>query len=73
MKLYELHRNNYFVIENDPSQEVFLFDHIDGMYSVCYDLNKNTINFAAWTPVNIVKPVKTYAGGQPHYVQVQPV
>lgn len=34
MKLYELKRNTKFMIVDDG--EVFLLDHIDGMYSVCY-------------------------------------
>jgi hypothetical protein len=70
MKLYELPRNTYFSIQDDPNQQVFLFKHIDGMYSVCYDMNDNLIHLAAWTPVNIVKPVKTFSGGQPNYVQI---
>ncbi len=70
MKLNELPRDTYFSIQDDPHQQVFLFKHIDGMYSVCYDMNDNLIHLAAWTPVNIVKPVKTLPGGQPNYVQV---
>ncbi len=67
MKLYELPRNTYFTIEDDPSQEVFLFDHIDGMYSVCYR-GDDMVHLAAWTDVQIVRPIKTYAGGIPNYV-----
>jgi hypothetical protein len=70
MKLYELPRNTYFSIQEDPRQHVYLFDHLDGMYSVCYDTNNELIHLAAWTDVNIVKPVKTFSGGQPNYVQV---
>jgi len=70
MKLYELPRDSYFSIEDDPQQRVYLFKHVDGMYSVCYDMNDELIHIAAWTDVQIVKPVKTFSGGTPNYVQV---
>jgi len=70
MKLYELPRDSYFSIEDDPRQRVYLFKRIDGMYSVCYDMSDNLIHLAAWTDVQIVRPVKTFSGGQPNYVQV---
>ncbi len=69
MKLYELPRDTYFSIEGDLLNKVYLFKHIDGMYSVCYDMSDELVHIAAWTDVNIVKPVKTFAGGQPNYVQ----
>ena len=68
MKLYELPRRTYFTIEDDPTQYVYFFDHIDGMYSVCYNHEDEIIHIAAWTDVQIVRPVKTYAGGIPNYV-----
>jgi hypothetical protein len=55
MKLYELPRNTYFTIEDDPQQHVYLFDHIDGMYSVCYYDGK-LIHIAAWADVQLVRP-----------------
>ena len=67
MKLYELPRNTYFTIEDDPQQKVYLFDHIDGMYSVCYD-GDVAFHLFAWIDVQIVRPVKTYAGNMPNYV-----
>jgi hypothetical protein len=36
MKLYELARDSRFTLVDDDSQTVFVFDHIDGMYSMCY-------------------------------------
>jgi len=69
MKLYELPRNTYFSIQDDDRQLIYLFDHIDGMYSVCY-YGDELIHIAAWTDVNIVRPVKTFSGGEPHYVPV---
>ncbi len=68
MKLYELPRNTYFTIEDDPQQHVYFFKHLDGMYSVCYDNEDNLTHIAAWTDVQIVRPVKSYAGGVPNYV-----
>jgi hypothetical protein len=70
MKLYELPRESYFTLTNDETKEVFFFKHIDGMYSYCLDMQNEVIHFAAWTEVNQVIPVKTYAGNQPNYVQV---
>ena len=56
MKLYELSRDSYFQLDNgvlldNDNREVYYFDHIDGMYSLCYDKNGNPVHFAAWTPV----------------------
>ena len=56
MKLYELPRNTYFSIEDDDRQKVYLFERIDGMYSVCYDMNDELTHIAAWTDVQIVRP-----------------
>lgn len=36
MKLYELENNKRFTLVGDSSGTVFLLDHIDGAYSVCY-------------------------------------
>jgi len=36
MKLYELGNDKRFALVGDDSGTVFLLDHIDGMYSVCY-------------------------------------
>jgi len=51
MKLYELPRHTYFTVEHDPSNEVFYFDHLDGMYSYCLTENKEVVHFPVWTPV----------------------
>jgi hypothetical protein len=34
--------------------EVLDFDHIDGMYSLCYDKDKNPVHLVAWAEVEIV-------------------
>jgi hypothetical protein len=62
MKLWELKRDTYFVIEQDPiydginnkgirSTEIFLLDHIDGAFSVCYTMKKELVHLSASTPV----------------------
>jgi len=51
MKLYNLPQNTKFLLQEDPSNEEFLFDHVDGMYSVCKDKHGNVIHFAAFTDV----------------------
>ena len=56
MKLYQLPRNTYFSLEDNPSQYVYFLDHIDGMYSVCYDGQDNLIHISALADVQIVRP-----------------
>jgi len=60
MKLYELPRGSMFKCDNGslleyPDNPTYLLNHLDGMYSVCYDKNNQIVHFAAWTPVKIVK------------------
>lgn len=50
-KLYNLGNNTKFKLPEDPSDEEFLFDHVDGMYSFCTDKHNNIIHFAAFTEV----------------------
>lgn len=52
-KLYQLDPKSYFKLENDD--EVYFFDHLDGMYSYCLDKDNNIIHFACWTPIEEVK------------------
>ena len=66
MKLFDVPRETYvkildekvkLPIGNYPDQQkndVLLFDHIDGMYSYCTDIDDNLIHLAAWTEVEIV-------------------
>lgn len=42
MKLYELHKGDHFVLEDDPQKTPFEFDKIDGLYARCY-LNERVI------------------------------
>lgn len=58
MKLYELLQKSHFKL-TDP-EEIFFLDHIDGMYSLCYNDKGEVVHFAAWTEViPIDKPDKT--------------
>lgn len=65
MKLYELKRGTKFRILADSKTppahreleegEVFTFNHIDGMYSLCFDKNGGMVHVVAWTEVEEVK------------------
>jgi hypothetical protein len=57
MKLYEVPRNSKIKLVDahpDRKEEVYNFDHIDGMYSYCTDKNNVPCHFAAWTEVEVV-------------------
>lgn len=55
MKLYELPRESYFkIVEEGASDEVFYFDHVDGMYSYCLDACKDVCHLKAWLEVEVV-------------------
>lgn len=53
MKLYELPRNTHFTIDGDRT--IYLFHHIDGMYSFCTDERGVVYHFAAWTEISPLK------------------
>jgi len=53
MKLYELPRISFFKVVGDET--MYLFDHIDGMYSVCYTLENELFHLAAHTEVELVE------------------
>lgn len=48
-KLYEVPRNTYIKVGDAR----LLFKSIDGMYSICYDMDGNTVPLAAWTEVEL--------------------
>ena len=64
MKLYEVPRYSKVRIIADEKAppahrefdkgEVLTFDHIDGMYSLCYDQAGQMVHPAAWTEVEVV-------------------
>lgn len=51
MKLYELKKGDRFQII-PKSEEVFIFDHVDGMYSYCFwEDTKEVVHIAAFQEV----------------------
>jgi hypothetical protein len=48
MKLYDVPRNTRIVLEDDTE---LMFDHLDGMYSVCYNDSGSIVHLAVWTEV----------------------
>ena len=65
MKLYELKPNTKFKlledIEGPPDaykpnkDEEYLFKHLDGMYSLCYDMKNRVIHIVGWAEVKELK------------------
>jgi hypothetical protein len=53
MKLYDVPRHTQVRIL--ATNEVLLFEHIDGMYSVCKYPDGHVVHHAAWTEVEIVE------------------
>lgn len=53
MKLYEVPRNTYVKVVDDPNGYYF-FDHADGMYSLCTDIDDNIVHLGASTEVEII-------------------
>ena len=53
MKLYELKRNDMFKIDGQEDSPIIRFDHVDGMYSVCY-IGENLVHLSASTPVILI-------------------
>ena len=65
IKLYDVpRRTNIVIAEENPrippaslqlvKGQKLLFDHLDGMYSLCYDKDNNIVHLAGWTEVYIV-------------------
>jgi hypothetical protein len=54
MKLYELGNDKRFTLVEDASDTVFLLDHMDGAYSVCY-LGDAIVHISASAEVEEVK------------------
>jgi len=60
MKLYELPRNSYFTVDSGKILEtgdepIYMLEHLDGMYSVCYDEQGKVIHWHVGTPVTKVE------------------
>ena len=68
MKLYQAPRFSYLkIIDNDIivapmscplNYDIIYFDNIDGMFSVCKDIEGNIIKLAAWTKVKVTDKKK---------------
>lgn len=72
-KLYDVKRDSIVSLVEEP-EIAFVFDHIDGMYSLCVDLQGCVFHPAAWSDVFVWEPkgeafgdkepkVKTLANG----------
>jgi hypothetical protein len=65
MKLYDVPRNTKIRVMEDAKippahrdideDEILMFHHVDGMYSLCSDSQGNAVHIAAWTEVEIVQ------------------
>lgn len=65
MKLYEAPCKSHIRLLEDvegpvsawkPNEgEEYIFNHIDGMYSLCYDMDGKIIHIPAWAEVELVK------------------
>lgn len=52
MKLYQLDRNQSFQIVGKEDNGIYKLDHIDGMYSICYQGDTTTIvHLAAYSEI----------------------
>ena len=65
MKLYDLQPHlKIRIIDEDVKNpvaslkqntgDVLDFVHVDGMYSLCYDKDRNPVHIAAWTEVEVL-------------------
>ena len=55
--LYSVKPKSYIQMPN--TGHVFYFDHIDGMYSFCKDMQGNTVHLTAWMEVIPLNPKAT--------------
>lgn len=63
MKLYELPRYSYFYFDEDESKEEYFFDHLDGMYSVCFNKFQDTVHVSAYADVvQVIKEEESKLG-----------
>lgn len=54
MKLYELHKNDNFMLLDDDTMQVFTFSKVDGMYSVCFNSDGEIVHIKAYADVVLV-------------------
>ena len=62
MKLYELHKGDHFVLEDDSQRTAFEFDKIDGLYARCY-LNERVIVYHS-VDADVIKEVIMEGGDE---------
>lgn len=56
MKLYEIPSGSIFRVNDDQDKTKLKFDHIDGMYSVCYTVDTNElVHIAAFASVTVLR------------------
>lgn len=55
MKLYEVPNNTWVKSIEPDCDDVFKFHHIDGMYSLCSDMNKQYCHYKAWMEVEPIE------------------
>jgi hypothetical protein len=53
--LYSVENKTYVYVPEWDS--TVFFDHIDGMYSFCMDMENNIVHLAAWTEVQPLRKV----------------
>ncbi len=54
MKLYEVPNNTLITINGDDPNNVYLFKHIDGMYSLCYNQDQDSVHLFAGLEVTTI-------------------
>jgi len=65
--LYKVPNRTYIrIVDGEPKSppatpvleqgDCLFFEHVDGMYSYCKDVDGNVVHLAAWTEVDIVDP-----------------
>lgn len=54
MKLYNLNREDYFIITGDVLKNIYRLETLDGIYSRCFDEQGNLHHFSVGTPVTQV-------------------
>lgn len=54
MKLWDVPRHSKIKLDLGNKEEILNFDHVDGMYSLCFDSRGRPVHIAAWTEVEVV-------------------
>ena len=64
MELHKVPRGSKIKVKSDikvppgapeiQEEQILIFNHVDGMYSHCVDLNGNAVHLVAWAEVELV-------------------